>query len=94
MSFPSLQIAMRKFRPLSIRAWFTSGREEVTEDVELEEITAFGGNSDSKLDNNLRFAFQNVNGLRLESSGDRSELAMTIENLGIDIFGMAETNVH
>ena len=85
---------MRRFRPLSIRDWFTSGREEVTEDVELEEITAFGGNSDSKLDNNLRFAFQNVNGLRLESSGDRSELAMTIETLGIDIFGMAETNIH
>ena len=34
---------MRRFRPLSIRDWFTSGREEVTEDVELEEITAFGG---------------------------------------------------
>jgi hypothetical protein len=85
---------MRRFRPPTIRDWFTSAREEVMEEVGLEEITAFGGNSDSILDHNIRFAFQNVNGLRLELSGDRSELAMTIDNLGIDIFGMAETNIH
>jgi hypothetical protein len=88
MSFPFLQIVMRIFRPPTIRDWFTSAREEAVEEVGLEEITAFGGNRDSKMDNNIRFAFQNVNGLRLESSGDRSELAMTIDNLGIDIFGM------
>jgi len=54
---------MRRFIPLTIRDWFTSAREEVAEEVGLEEITAFGGNSDSKMDNNLRFAFQNANGL-------------------------------
>jgi hypothetical protein len=85
---------MRIFRPPTIQDWFTLAREEVMEEVGLEEIMAFGGNSDSKMDHNIRFAFQNVNGLLLELSGDRSELAMTIDNLGIDIFGMAETNIH
>ena len=64
---------MRIFRPPTIQDWFTLAREEVMEEVGLEEIMAFGGNNDSKMDHNIRFAFQNVNGLLLELSGDRSE---------------------
>ena len=64
---------MRRFRPLSIRDWFTSERAEVTEDVELEEITAFGGNSDCKLDNNYVLLSKMLTVLDLNRLGtDRS----------------------
>eukprot|EP01082_Thalassiosira_pseudonana_P000262 g12.t1 g12 contig1:28787-30398(-) len=59
-----------------------------------EEIPAFGGEINSKLENNMRFAFQNVNGLRIGSTHEGSELALVIESRGIDVLGMAETNIH
>ena len=85
---------MRFRLPKLTELFTTMERGSVESETIKEEIPAFGGEINSKLENSMRFAFQNVNGLSIGSTQEGSELALVIESLGIDVLGMAETNIN
>eukprot|EP00970_Alexandrium_tamarense_P018082 scaffold13317_cov92-Alexandrium_tamarense.AAC.5 len=72
-----------RFRLPELTELFTTlERGSVETEMINEEIPAFGGEINSKLETSMRFAFQNVNGLRIGSTHEGSELALVIESLG------------
>ena len=64
-------------------------REEVSNDY----IPAFGSTMETKAEGAVRMAFQNVNGIRLDSETESEEVD-AMETFGIDVLGLAETNIN
>ncbi len=60
---------------------------------ELLDIPAYGGNISNKLEDTFRVAVQNINGMKLGTIHLGAEEIDAMENLGIDLLGLVETNI-
>ena len=58
-----------------------------------KHIAAYGASITEKDDNVIRLAFQNINGMQLERDTGSLEID-SMSRFGIDVIGMAETNIH
>jgi hypothetical protein len=61
---------------------------------EDRNISPFGSTLEELLDNSLRIAFQNINGISNNFNRVAIEELDAMDNLGIDILGLIETNIN
>lgn len=62
--------------------------EFVDELLEDREIPSYGATIETKLENILRVAFQNINGINTNTINTGDEEIESMEQLGIDLFGI------
>lgn len=64
---------------------------KATEEVNIQP---FGADIKHKQDNALRIAVQNINGFRFDAARAGAEEVDAMDKLGLDIFGLVETNIN